>query len=83
MRYDSESIEYVLIEIYISIEPYMQKQGAWMPNGVGSSQVSDEHLNLLGPFVAETIESNPGYLFNGKATYVKMVYDTRYICFVS
>ncbi len=57
----------------------MQKQGDWMPSGVGSSQVSVEHLNRISQLVAETLESNPGYLFNGKATYVKMVYDTRYV----
>jgi hypothetical protein len=57
----------------------VQKQGKWMPSGIGASRVTDEHLKLVEGFAKSIISDEPGYSYEGKATYVTMVYDTRYV----
>ena len=50
-----------------------------MPSGIGVQRVTDEHAKLLDVFASSIIADDPGYSYDGKATYVTMVYDTRYI----
>jgi hypothetical protein len=57
----------------------VQKQGEWMPSGIGASRVTDEHLQLVEGFAKSVVSDEPGYSYEGKATYVTMVYDIRYL----
>jgi hypothetical protein len=54
-----------------------QKQGDWMPSGIGARQVTEAHLKLIDQFARSIVADEPGYSYKGKATYVTMVYDTR------
>jgi hypothetical protein len=57
----------------------MQEQGEWMPSGIRVDRVSQTHAKLLGEFARSIIADDPGYSYEGKATYVKMVYDVQYV----